>query len=354
MSLCCHTYLFGLSTSASELSLPMEKIVDEIKLALQYSKIEKYRNVVYQVKNNNLSEKEALKSLLTQGDCSEYSTIVEADFVKKKCKASRRSKRNREIFGESPVECFNFREDGPNIEIFNSPIFLYGEYVKMSRSMCQSPLKIGGELKTSRCVSDFCLEFQKFFKSGPVKFMASGKEDADVRCLEGRPFVVEVACPTRNLSASIIDLSLYEDIDIKNLSLVSRGCKDVVNCGAPSKTYNVLVFSEQQIAFQGTYAVDQRTPLRVLHRRANILRRRRIDVLRVEELADDSGYYYDVDIRASSGTYIKEWVNGDFGRTVPNLNADILELDVMKVEIDIDPALVLRRVEVVKHVAVPS
>lgn len=332
----------------------MEEVVNEIKLALESSKIEKYANVVYRIKSSSQGEKERLKSLLEQGNCDEYSTIVEIDFVKEKSKASRKSRRVRQTFGESPVERFSFREDGPSIEIFNSPIFLYGEYIKMSRSMCQSPLRIGGQLKTARCVSDFCLEFQKFFSSGPVKFMASGREDADVRCLEGRPFVVEVSCPTRNLNASVIDLCLYEDVGIKNLSFVSRRCKDIINRGTPSKTYNVLLFSKQRIDFKSLYVLDQKTPLRVLHRRANLVRRRMVDVLKMEELAEDSGYYYDVDIRASSGTYIKEWVNGDFGRTVPNLDADILELDVIRVETEVDPALILRRASVAKHVLMPS
>lgn len=332
---------------------PMEEVASEVRLALQSSAIEKYENVVYRVRSRDESEKAQLKSLLGHGNGSEHCTVVEIDFVKERPKASRRSRRNRRMFGESPVERFNFREEGPSIEIFNAPILLYGEYVKMSRSMCQSPLRIGGELKTARCVSDFCTEFQKFFGSGPVKFMASGREDADVRCLEGRPFVVEVTYPTRNLNASVVCLHLYEEIGIRNLCFVSGRCKDVVNCGTPTKTYNVLVFSEQRIDFRSSYALEQRTPLRVLHRRANILRKRAVDVLRVEELEDSSGYYYDVDVRSSSGTYIKEWVSGDFGRTVPGLNADVLELDVIRVELEIDPALVLRKAEIAVH-AIPG
>jgi tRNA pseudouridine synthase 10 len=44
--------------------------------------------------------------------------------------------------------------------------------------------------------------------------------------------------------------------------------------------------------------------------------------------------------QASAGTYIKEFVHGDFGRTQPNLgslldcNAQILQLDVMDVHLD--------------------
>jgi tRNA U54 and U55 pseudouridine synthase Pus10 len=49
--------------------------------------------------------------------------------------------------------------------------------------------------------------------------------------------------------------------------------------------------------------------------------------------------------RLPAGTYVKEFVHGDFARTVPSLGtilgckADILSLDVMDVQLDWPPSL---------------
>ena len=47
------------------------------------------------------------------------------------------------------------------------------------------------------------------------------------------------------------------------------------------------------------------------------------------------GYHFRLRLTTQAGTYVKEFVHGDFGRTKPNLNilfgrfVDILELDVL-------------------------
>lgn len=321
----------------------MDIVKKEIEKALKSSKIEKYSNIRYEIKSNTPEDKESLKKMIVQGSSIQYATIIEIDFIKALEKPSRKAKRLKKLFPSNNNEVFNYREDGPNIRIYNSPIYLYGEYIKLSRNMCQTPLKIGHDFKTERSVSDFCHEFKKYFDSGPVKFMASGREDIDVRCLEGRPFILEVQYPTKNLNLQNLSINLYPEINIINLSLVKKEAKDIVNCETPTKLYNLLIYSQFQIFFEKKYDLDQKTPLRVLHRRENLIRKKEIEVLNVEEL-EDNGFYYDVDIRASSGTYIKEWVNGDFNRTIPNLNADLLELDIIKVEQKLDENYILKHI----------
>lgn len=74
------------------------------------------------------------------------------------------------------------------------------------------------------------------------------------------------------------------------------------------------------------------TPLRVLHRRSPLVRPKTIHYIRVEQLEDN---YFIVDLKTESGTYIKEFIHSDFGRTRPSLGsllgcrADILSLDVL-------------------------
>jgi tRNA U54 and U55 pseudouridine synthase Pus10 len=82
--------------------------------------------------------------------------------------------------------------------------------------------------------------------------------------------------------------------------------------------------------------IAQRTPVRVLHRRAPMVRTRRILSCRVAEVID--GHRFRLRLSTDAGTYIKEFVHGDMGRTVPSVSSmlgcktDILELDCEGVE----------------------
>jgi tRNA pseudouridine synthase 10 len=79
--------------------------------------------------------------------------------------------------------------------------------------------------------------------------------------------------------------------------------------------------------------ITQLTPLRVLHRRSLLARKRCIYDIKVSVLND---HYFTLDIVTSAGTYVKEFVHGDFGRTEPSITCllgcqcDILQLDVIK------------------------
>lgn len=68
--------------------------------------------------------------------------------------------------------------------------------------------------------------------------------------------------------------------------------------------------------------LNQRTPVRVLHRRPNINRDRKIYDLMISPINDN---YFILDLLAQAGTYIKEFVNGDLGRTSPSLGDLIQE-----------------------------
>ena len=65
----------------------------------------------------------------------------------------------------------------------------------------------------------------------------------------------------------------------------------------------------------------QRTPERVAHRRADLVRRRRVIETNnpsVETL-DDGNIAVEFTLRCESGTYVKETVHGDDGRTQPSM-----------------------------------
>lgn len=100
--------------------------------------------------------------------------------------------------------------------------------------------------------------------------------------------------------------------------------------------------------------LSQHTPLRVLHRRANLAREKYIINLEAKQvpvhtiqtippdskphdqvqIKDLSRNIFQIRLHASSGAYIKEFCHGDFGRTSPSLGdlvgkeCEILQLDV--------------------------
>jgi len=82
--------------------------------------------------------------------------------------------------------------------------------------------------------------------------------------------------------------------------------------------------------------VKQLTPLRVLHRRTLMTRDKMIHSAQTEIIND---HFFVLRLCASAGTYIKEFVHGDRGRTTPNVGsllgceADILQLDVESLEL---------------------
>jgi tRNA pseudouridine synthase 10 len=76
--------------------------------------------------------------------------------------------------------------------------------------------------------------------------------------------------------------------------------------------------------------IQQPTPIRVLHRRPNMIRIRHVLTSKARRIDD---HYFRLHISTDAGTYVKEYVRGDLGRTVPNVStllgckSDILELD---------------------------
>ncbi|KAL2503893.1 Pseudouridine synthase family protein [Abeliophyllum distichum] len=83
----------------------------------------------------------------------------------------------------------------------------------------------------------------------------------------------------------------------------------------------------------------QKTPVRVLHRRSPLEREKIIHWMKIERIAGSSQYFL-LHLCTQAGTYIKEFVHGDLGRTHPSIGsifgcrAEILQLDVTDVKMD--------------------
>ena len=91
----------------------------------------------------------------------------------------------------------------------------------------------------------------------------------------------------------------------------------------PQKLKNLKKLSKEQIF--------QRTPERVLQRRADKIRRRALKNLSWKIRGKKK---IDFRITAESGLYIKELISGDNGRTKPSIS-EILDNKVKNIELDV-------------------
>ncbi len=181
------------------------------------------------------------------------------------------------------------------------------------------------------------------FGAHACRFHGAGREDVDVRMLgRGRPFVFEVVAPARpdqdlgDLHAQVA-LRAAGRIELDPFQPSSRERVRFWKTATFDKTYLVRarlggVPAVEPHALVGQEVdVDQRTPARVAHRRADLTRPRQVAILAVAALATGE---FDLTVRCTHGTYVKEWVSGDEGRTVPSLAA-LLDSPAVCTQLDV-------------------
>jgi tRNA pseudouridine synthase 10 len=179
-------------------------------------------------------------------------------------------------------------------------------------------------------------------------FHAAGREDVDVRMLgTGRPFIVEIKKPKRrflDLPTLAPRVNAQKKVKVSNLCFSRKEhIRKLKNAEKSNKVYKATVLFDRPISPEKVRVVEtvltnaivyQQTPLRVLHRRADRLREKRIYTARIKRLAPSR---VDLRIHCDGGLYIKELITGDDGRTDPcvsklvNAEVKTLELDVLDV-----------------------
>ncbi|KNE64748.1 TIGR01213 family protein [Allomyces macrogynus ATCC 38327] len=242
------------------------------------------------------------------------------------------------------------------------PIYLGGRYLKLERHISQTLWRIKGQRKTELSVAE-CVSFGVADMTqcdAEIGFLSAGREDADVRMLgTGRPFVLEVRNARKVDGIDPVALAERANKEFAGKVQVSRMCvvnKDEVKQvkegeELKAKEYTCLVWAPgvdqrkvDEINALPAFQIDQHTPLRVLHRRPNLMRPKTVHWIRMTPLNDGQGPLYRVTLETQAGAYIKEFIMGDTGRTRPSLSsllgthADILELDVTKVALEWPPA----------------
>ncbi len=176
-------------------------------------------------------------------------------------------------------------------------------------------------------------------RADEFKFIAAGREDMDVRMLgPGRPFVFEITnVRSSDLSAAAMGalaaaIGAPGRVSVRQLSLLTVAQRALLREGEAekAKAYRALVWLSRpltqihaaSLASLRDVVLSQRTPVRVLHRRSPLNRERVVHCLTATPLPGAPQYAL-LDLRCAAGTYVKEFVHGDFGRTTPSL-ADLL------------------------------
>jgi conserved hypothetical protein TIGR01213 len=169
--------------------------------------------------------------------------------------------------------------------------------------------------------------------SGATNFYlhAAGREDVDVLMLgSGRSFVLELSSPEKrsiDLNEIARKVNSSKTIEISDLLFVPRNEVAEVKESRHDKTYMVSVTAGETInrdLMQSVISqitgkvIYQRTPLRVSHRRADLIRERTVKNASIVRLDENQAI---IEITAEAGTYIKELVTGDGGRTNPSLSS---------------------------------
>ena len=251
--------------------------------------------------------------------------------------------------------------DVVNLQI--RPLFIYGRYKKFERGIPQTkwPCRIcrgkgcsscnyTGKMYETSVEELISKKALKRTKGNDESFHGCGREDIDALMLgSGRPFVLEIKNPkkrTIDLAILTSEINSYtkDRVEISNLRFSDRKEIARIKNAEFQKTYYIVIEGEKPIKkeklkevaqiLQGK-TIKQLTPTRVAHRRANKIRERKIYNCELESV---EGSIARLTIETQSGTYIKELVSGDSGRTTPNISemigipCKVKELDVIEIK----------------------
>lgn len=258
---------------------------------------------------------------------------------------------------------YDYEVDNVNIFIDSHPIFIEGRYRKLVRGIpqtkwpcrnckgkgCSKCNNTGKQYPTS--VEELIAKpLLKMTKADDEKFHGSGREDIDVLMLgTGRPFIIEAKHPfKRNINLKLLRRLINSHsegkVEVEDLKFTNKTrIQEIKNSSTESyKVYkataqfNDKITDEDIDKIQNMKTIEQRTPQRVEHRRADIIRKRRIDRIEAQQLNPRK---LELTIKCQGGLYIKELISGDNGRSKPsmasitNKKAQCSKLDVIEVHI---------------------
>lgn len=237
---------------------------------------------------------------------------------------------------EDPGATFIVNIENGNVEINYSSLLIYGRYWKFGRMISQNKwIDREGRRKYDLSIEDAVIYAKNMLKADDYAIHIAGREDVDVRTLgSGRPIVIEFKTINKDISIEEVEKILNSYTPWLRFKLMMRVNREFVSrmknsVKSSRKIYRAIVYTEIPISEENTHIlesffkdrlIEQRTPTRVLRRRKDIVRRRKVHRVKIVSLAP---HLLEVLIECDGSLYVKELVTGDNGRTTPSF-AEVL------------------------------
>lgn len=270
------------------------------------------------------------------------------------------SKFSKKLDLESPNISFfvDFRKNIILLHIHQ--VFIGGNYCKFSRNIAQTQhfcRKCRGkgceECSFSGFITKMSVEqllskvLLPKFDSKQLIFHGGGREDVDVLMLgSGRGFVAELTIPKkRNIDLKKIENEINKKfkgkISVNNLKFVTKKKISEIKNYMHDKIYSAKIIAYDNIDFEilnklidKEIEVEQLTPTRVSKRRVLMKRDKLVILKEIKKINDKE---FEIILKCSHGTYVKEFISGDDDKTNPSIskilgiNCECRELDVLEI-----------------------
>jgi len=256
------------------------------------------------------------------------------------------------------VVLLDLENDTVDVEI--NSLYIYGRYRKLIRGIPQTrwPCRECGGRGCERCDNTGKMyqesvdelikpHLMSAARAQDTAFHGAGREDIDALMLgDGRPFVVEAKRPhIRSLDLEALEAAINRGaegkIEVLGLKFVESETVEQLKSMKVDKVYRLRITHntteeklKSSINVISQTLIKQKTPTRVLHRRADLERVRKVHSVELESYNENTAVLV---INCEGGLYVKELVSGDGGRTIPSVasltgsEAKVIELEVIKV-----------------------
>lgn len=274
------------------------------------------------------------------------------------------ARNGKEVEFERPDVLFTLDIANDSVKLQIRSLYIQGRYRKLIRGIPQTrwPCKGCGGRGCEKC--DFTgkqypesvdeiirVEVVRTCKSEDTTFHGAGREDIDALMLgSGRPFVVEAVEPAiRSIDVADLEKKINAfaggKVEVEGLKIVEKDVIETLKSSQADKVYKLKVTFNEPVSREKLISsinnlvgaeISQRTPQRVSHRRADLVRKRRVHDMQLLEFTDE---YAIIQVHCDGGLYVKELTSSDEGRTQPSLTgelgvqAKVTELDVINVDI---------------------
>lgn len=221
-------------------------------------------------------------------------------------------------------------------------VFIFGRYKKFDNTLSQSRWTCGfcegaGCEKCSGSGKKFTsieekigIPLKEMLKAQDYTLHASGREDVDAFNTAGRPFVMmlkkaQLIPDRKDLEKAYEHIKVDGKVEVNSLKVVTRSFVEMVTESHFDKEYMAEVEFDREISRDEMKKIEslngktlnQQTPLRVMHRRADLTRNRKIKKIKIISSEKNKAT---IEVLAEAGTYIKELISGDEGRTEPSIS----------------------------------